>query len=309
MQVIAQIRAFNRFYVRQIGLFDDVVPGDMSLTEARLLYEIGADGPVQAKGLAELLDLDEGYVSRMLKRLEGLGLIGRRPSPEDGRVKVLRLTEAGRARHASLDNRAEGAVARMLGDMDRPTQALLIEAMSTIEGILGEARADDVTLRVFGTGDVGWLIKRYGELFASEGGFDLSFEALVARIAGGILEDGPQPGRTGWVAVRGGARLGGILYTEEDETTGRLRTLIVEPSARGLGIGQRLVDQVIAHARQRGKAKLVLWTEKGLEAAVRLYERTGFRLMDEVTEEDFGRVMVNQTWELDLAGGDQPRPA
>ena len=307
MTDVEQIRAFNRFYTRQIGLLDGMVPKEMSLTEARLLYEVGATEDLRARALAEQLGLDEGYVSRMLKRLQTVGLITRKVSSKDARAKSLALTKTGQSRHEEMVAKAEGAVGDMIAALDHPTRSLLLEAMSTIEGILGSPVAEDATLREMGTGDIGWLIKRYGELFATEGDFDMSFEALVARIVGGVFEEGAQPGGTGWVAVRNGARLGGIVYTQEDDTTGRLRTLIVEPSARGMGIGQRLVDRVIAHAQAQSMQKLVLWTEEGLDAAVRLYERTGFRMTGKSRDEAFGRVMHNQTWELDLTGGDQPR--
>ena len=309
MKDVAQIRAFNRFYTRQIGMLDGLVPKPMSLTEARLFYEIGTSDACRARGLAEELGLDEGHVSRMLKRLETMGVVVRKASKEDARAKTLGLTPKGRAAHREMVARADRGVGEMIADLDAPTRALLLEAMSTIEGILGSPRAEEAELAEMGTGDIGWLVKRYGELFASEGGYDLSFEALVARIVGGIFEHGARPDGTGWVAVRRGARLGGVLYTKEDETTARLRTLLVEPSARGMGIGQRLVDQVIAHARSEGMTSVVLWTDEGLDAAVRLYERTGFRLTGTSTEAAFGRVMHNQTWELDLTGGDVPRPA
>ena len=306
MTEIAQIRAFNRFYTRQIGLLDGLVPKDVSLTEARLLYQIRAGKDVRARYLAELLGLDEGYVSRTLKRMEAIGLIERKSASGDARAKCLSLTNQGKRLHKSLVDKAEDAVSDMIGTLDNPTRSLLLEAMSTIEGILGAPSGSEAVLKEMGTGDLGWLIKRYGELLASEEGFDLSFEALVARIVGGVFEEGARPEGTGWVAVRGGARLGGILYTQEDEAIGRLRTLLVEPFARGMGIGQRLVDQVIAHARSQGMRKLVLWTDEGLDAAVRLYERTGFRLTGTSRDEAFGRVMHNQTWELDLSGGDAP---
>lgn len=299
MNTIERIRAFNRFYTNRIGLLDQI-PAGLTLTEARILFEIGAAANVNARGLVRSLRLDEGYVSRVLKGLETRGFITRTRSTEDARVFLLGLTEQGVRQHEQLVGIARGAVARMLEPVPDVTSAQMIEAMSTIQTVLSWPSVPDAMIREIGTGDLGWVVRRHGELYAADLGFDMTFEALIGRIVADFVDERDPATEKGWISDCDGVRLGSVFIVSDGNGVARLRLMLVEPFARGKGIGQALLDTAIGHARDRGFEKIVLWTMADLDAAVRLYQRNGFRMQSSAPGEKFGRTMVDQSWELVL---------
>jgi len=248
-------------------------------------------------------------LSRILGGFEKRGLLDRRPSERDGRQVVIALTAAGRALYASIDSSSRGAVAAMLGELDRADQDRLVAALETAEKLLGRSRKSagpSYILRSHQPGDIGWIIHRHGVLYAEEYGLDQRFEALVAQIAAGFIESFDAARERCWVAEREGAIVGSVLLVKESDDVGKLRLLYVEPAARGLGIGSRLVGECIRFARQRRYRKITLWTNDVLVSARRIYQATGFRLVSEEPHRSFGRDLVGQFWELDLPPGRAP---
>ena len=300
MDKIDTIRAFNRFYTNQIGIVGAVGLGGLSYTEARVLFEIGSQEEPNARELVSLLALDEGYVSRVIRALERRKLIERFPSADDGRVKILRLTKEGQIGHDTLVRRAKDAVKEMISGLPNATIDQLLETLVTAQGILSWPQVPKPEIREIGPGDVGWVIKRHGELYAASEGFDISFEALVAKIMSEFIEKRQTQMEKGWIANSQDLRLGCVFVVADDASTARLRLMLVEPFARGKGVGQLLIGTAINHARSQGFDKMVLWTEQGFEAACRLYARNGFKLRDSQSDQMFGRQVINQTWELEL---------
>lgn len=298
MEKINRIRAFNRFYTNQIGLLDRVRLDELNLTEARILYEIGSKEGSNARALAGQLGLDEGYLSRVIKGLEKRNLINRTPSSLDARIYQLGLSRSGLKSYDRLVKTAENAVLDMITALPDSTVDQMLESMDTVEGILSWPDLPKPRIREFKSGDLGWVIKRHGELYAANAGFDITFEALVAQIMYEFIEKGGQPKENGWIAESNGLRLGCVFMVADDSSTARLRLMLVEPFARGKGVGQTLIDTAINHARNQGFGKIVLWTQKGLEAACRLYERNNFRLKNSKPDKIFGQDVINQSWEL-----------
>lgn len=306
---VQAVRRFNRFYTKQIGVLNEgLVRSPFSLTEARVLYELAnRDGPT-ATELGRTLGLDAGYLSRLLRSFEKRRLITRAQSDADGRQSHLRLTREGKAAFARLNAGSADDVRTMLGSLPSPEQHRLVEAMRTIEGLLdaGDATVtadrarEPYLLRGHRPGDIGWIIHRHGVLYAQEYGWDERFEALVADIAAKfILELNPKRERC-WIAERDGEIVGSIFLVEKSKTVSQLRLLLVEPKARGLGIGKRLVDECLRFARQVGYRKMVLWTNSILDAARHIYEENGFRKVKEEKHHSFGHDLVAQTWEKEL---------
>jgi DNA-binding MarR family transcriptional regulator/N-acetylglutamate synthase-like GNAT family acetyltransferase len=273
-----------------------------SLTEVRVLYELAHREETTASELGEELGLDAGYVSRILRGFEEDHLIQKRPSEADGRRRLLRLTERGREAFALLDGRSRSEIGVMLGGMSVAGQELLVGAMRTIEGLLG-VRPEPVVpylLRPHRPGDVGWVVHRHGVLYAREYGWDELFEALVAEIVAKFIKQfDPKVDRC-WIAERDGEIVGCVFLVRESEEIAKLRLLLVEPEARGLGIGSRLVEECILFSRQAGYRKITLWTNDVLNSARRIYEGMGFRLVHEEPHHSFGHDLVGQTWELML---------
>lgn len=289
---IEAVRDFNRFYSSRLGMTRyGLHKTGHQLAEARVLYELGA-GVTAAAAIRERLGMDSGQLSRLLARFEADGLIVRTPSDDDGRRLKIELTAAGREAYELLDRRAREEVADLLGQVPDPEGviATMHELRRRLEG------RRQVTLRGPRPGDFGWLVERHGVLYAREYGWDASFERFVAKIAG---EFDPEQDRA-WIAELDGVRAGAVLCVHEDDRTARLRTLLVEPYARGIGVGGRLVDAVIEHARRRGYERLTLWTNDVLADARRLYERKGFQLEHEAPHRAFGHDLVEQTWSLSL---------
>lgn len=300
---VAAVRRFNRFYTRQIGLLGEgYLDSLFSLTEARVLYELAQREPTTASQLGRELGLDAGYLSRILRGFGKRGLIARRPSERDGRQSILSLTEQGRAAFAPLDARSRDAIGALLGRLSAAEQRRLVGAMETIEELLGAREAPRVpyVLRPPRAGDFGWVVQRHGALYAEEYGWDERFEALVAGIVATFVEQYKPRRECGWIAERDGENVGSVFVVEESDTVAKLRLLLVEPSARGLGIGARLVDECLRFARLAGYRRMTLWTNSVLLAARHIYDKAGFRLVRAEPYHDFGHDLVGETWEREL---------
>ena len=301
------VRRFNRYWTRKIGVLrEGLLHTPYTLTEARILLEISHRGNPTATDLSRELGLDPGYLSRTLGRLAGRGLVGRAPSEMDGRRRELSLTPNGEEAFSLLDSRSREEVAEMLGGLPEREQGRLLEAMRTVEAILGGDAArgfkysEPFYLRAPEPGDLGWVVQRHGVLYAREYGWDESFEALVARIVADFAEGYDAARERCWIAEMDGKNAGCVFVVEESEAVAKLRLLLVEPEARGLGIGRRLVEECIRFAGGRGYEKLVLWTNSVLGAARHVYEEKGFRLVGEEAHHSFGKDLVGQNWELTL---------
>ena len=311
---VASVRRFSRFYTRKIGVLHEGLLGSpLSLTEGRVIWELAQLERATASELAAELCLDTGYLSRILGGFEKRGLIDRQPSERDGRQIVIALAEKGRALYAAIDTRSRDAVAAMLGELDGADQARLVAALETAERLLGRGRkpaGPSYILRSHQPGDMGWIIHRHGVLYAEEYGLDQRFEALVAQIAATFIENFDAARERCWIAERDGAIVGSVLLVKESEEVGKLRLLYVEPAARGLGIGSRLVGECIRFARQARYRKITLWTNDVLVSARRIYQAAGFRLVNEEPHRSFGRDLVGQFWELALPPPGRPvRPS
>ena len=299
---VAAVRAFNRFYTNVIGLLHGMyLDMPYSLTEARLLFELARRDLTPVSDLRRTLDIDAGYLSRVLARFEAGGLLRRQRSAADARRQDIALTSAGLAAAAELDSRSAGQIGELLAGVDRPR---LLDAMRQITDLLGRPapRPRAVLLRPPAPGDLGWVLQRHGAVYAAEYGWDSDFEAYVARIIAGYLRD-TDPRRTaGWVAELDGAPAGFACCVPEDGSTARLRLLLVERWARGLGIGSRLVDEAVRFARQAGCERIVLSTYDILASARRIYQRAGFTLVSEQPEHSYGHDLTAQEWTLSLSG-------
>ena len=306
---VTQVRAFNRFYTNVIGVLHDMyLDTPHTLTESRLLYEIAKHGTVEVSWLRQALDIDAGYLSRVLSRFESEGLVTRHRSAADARRQEIRATDAGRGAVTELDERAAVQMGALLGGVDC---GRLLDAMAVITEVLGPPGQRAVTLRPLAAGDLGWVLQRHGTVYAAEFGWDATFEDFCARIIGEFpaLRDSA-PGRAeGWVAEVNGVPAGSVFCVPDTATpnagapggaTARLRLLLVEPWARGLGLGRQLVAHCLDFARQAGYTDIVLLTYDQLSAARRAYQAAGFTLDSEHPEEAFGQRMMCQTWSRSL---------
>jgi DNA-binding MarR family transcriptional regulator/GNAT superfamily N-acetyltransferase len=300
---IAAVRRFNRFYTRQIGLLQDgYLESPFSLTQVRVLYELAHRETTSASELSRQLGLDAGYLSRVLGGFERIGLIDSQASDIDARRSILRLTEQGREAFAPLDARSQEDIGAMLGGLSEPERARLIEAMKLIERLLGPRGEPKVpyVLRPHRPGDMGWVVHRHGVLYAREYGWDERFEALVASIVADFIEQHDPRRERCWIAERGGEPVGSVFLVKGPDSVAKLRLLLVEPEARGLGIGKHLVDECVRFARSVGYRSLTLWTNSVLVAARHLYEQAGFRLVHSEPHHSFGHDLVGEYWSRDL---------
>jgi DNA-binding MarR family transcriptional regulator/GNAT superfamily N-acetyltransferase len=301
---IDTVRRFNRFFTRNIGILHRGLLGSpLSLTEGRVFYEIAQREPTTAAAVGAELDLDAGYLSRILGAFEKRGLLEKRPSAQDGRKFILVLTDRGREMFATINSRSHDEIAAMLERLSEKDQTRLVSALETAETLLGGAPnpgEPNYVLRPHEPGDMGWIIHRHGVLYAAEYGFDTGFEALVARIATAFIENFDARRERCWIAERDGEIAGSVLLVKDSEEVAKLRLLYVEPKARGLGIGRRLVRECLGSARRIGYRKITLWTNDVLVSARRIYEAAGFRLVREEPHHSFGRDLVGQYWELQL---------
>jgi DNA-binding MarR family transcriptional regulator/GNAT superfamily N-acetyltransferase len=300
---VLAVRRFNRFYTKQIGLLEEgLLKSKFSLTEVRVLYELAHRERWTAAELGKELGLDAGYLSRMLKAFQRDGLVERDASESDGRQTILRLTEKGRKEFEPL-NRASGEqVAGMLERLPGPDRHKLVRAMETIEGILEpKDGSEPFILRMHRPGDMGWVVHRHGELYWQEYGWDERFEALVAEIAAEFVKNFDPKKERCWIAERNGEIVGSVFLVKKDDEVAKLRMLLIEPSARGFGLGRRLVEECIRFARQVGYKKITLWTQSNLTAARAIYEKTGFKLVAQQKNKSFGKELVAETWDREIS--------
>jgi len=300
---VAAVRRFNRFYTRQIGLLQDgYLKSPFSLSEVRVLYELAHRERPTATELGRDLGLDAGYLSRILRGFQKRGLLKRVPSEDDGRQSHLSLTQRGQAAFAPLNTRSHEDIGAMLAAVPATEQARLVQAMHAIEGILGAQPEKKVPylLRPHRPGDMGWVVHRHGALYAQEYGWDERFEALVARIAANFIERYDPKRERCWIAEKDGEIVGSVFLVKHSKTVAQLRLMLVEPKARGLGIGARLVDECVRFARETRYRKITLWTNSVLLAARHIYEKAGFRLVHKERHHSFGHALVGETWDLTL---------
>jgi DNA-binding MarR family transcriptional regulator/GNAT superfamily N-acetyltransferase len=296
-------RRFSRFWTREIGLLHEgLLDTRHSLTEARVIYELGQVSETTATALAHSLALDPGHLSRVLSGLEASGIVRRKRSPADGRAQLVSLAAAGRRTFAELDRRSAEQATELLERLPPESQARLLGAMSAIEELLsGESLAPSLVLRPPLPGEYGWVIQRHGALYAREHGFDTSFEALVAQIVADFLAEQDPARERCWIAALDGEPVGSVFCVDAGDGVAKLRLLIVDPAARGMQVGTQLVEECIRFARAIGYRELTLWTQRQLTAARRIYEKCGFELVAaERPAKVFGTKQVSETWRLVL---------
>jgi DNA-binding MarR family transcriptional regulator/GNAT superfamily N-acetyltransferase len=298
---IAAVRRFNRFYTQHIGLLQEAwLDSPFSLTEARVLYEIGQRAGATASDIGGELGLDAGYLSRILRRFHKDGLIRKQASPADGRQTLLSITARGRKVFAPLETHTHHQIGAMLERLGPDEQDRLVSAMGTVETLLAAEPKPAYILREPRAGDFGWVVTRHAVLYAQEYGWTENFEGLCAQIVADFLNNFDLTSERAWIAERDGERVGSVLLAKETPEVARLRLLLVEPSARGLGIGQHLTDECISFARQCGYRRITLWTHRVLTAARHIYERAGFRLTSSETRKSWGQDVVSEHWDMTL---------
>jgi DNA-binding MarR family transcriptional regulator/GNAT superfamily N-acetyltransferase len=300
---VAAVRGFSRFYTRKLGIIEPkLLDSPWTLQEARIIYEIADRQTCTATDLAYALNLDAGFLSRTLRDLQERQIVARKPSKADRRATELTLTAKGRAAYAELDRRSRGVVAALLGGLDANDRAAIVNAMATIERTL-EPPANapaSFLLRSHRPGDIGWVVSRHGAIYAQEYGWDISFEALVAEIAAQFIKSYDPAREHCWIAEVGGKPAGSIFLVKGSDDVAKLRLLLVEKEARGLGVGRALTEQCIRFAREAGYRSITLWTQSILVAARTIYQRAGFRLVKEEKHHSFGVDLVGETWEMEL---------
>jgi DNA-binding MarR family transcriptional regulator/GNAT superfamily N-acetyltransferase len=298
---IAAVRRFGRFYTQRIQVLREAyLDTPFSLAESRVLYELATREGATAAELGRDLGLDSGYLSRILRRFETDGLLGKERSDGDGRARVLRLTAPGRAAFAPLDANQDAQARQMLAALPGAAADELVAAMRRIETLLGGEPSRAWLLRGLRPGDLGWIVARHGALYAQEYGWNQEFEILVARIIAEAMERFDPTREGAWIAERDGVPVGSVFLVRVDDETAKLRILLVEPSARGLGIGGRLVEECTSFARRAGYRRITLWTHSILVEARRLYARAGYRIVETQPFRGFGQELTNEIWQLDL---------
>ena len=307
---IEKVRSFNRFYTRQIGLLrEGFLETAYSLTQARVLYEVAQRPGVRATDLMEELGMSRGYLSQVLTGLVRQGLIARAVAEGDRRERLLQLTAKGKEEFAKLEARSRAQAGAMLERLSGPGRERLAAGMAEIEGLLrakpesGAGSGPGFVVRTHGPGDIGWVVARHGELYAQEQGWDASFEGLVAEIAGKFLTKFDPKWERCWIAQDEDQRLGCVFLVRQSARVAKLRLLLVEPAARGMGVGTTLVKECLAFARECGYGKVVLWTQAHLASAHKIYVGEGFKLVREEKHTSWGKEMVGQYWELGLRRG------
>lgn len=299
---IDAVRRFNRYYTRRIGVLRrGFVGGPFPLPEARVLYELSQRGEATATELRAELALDAGYLSRLLAGLRKRGLVRAVSAPGDARASLLSLTARGTKAYADLERRTRAEVAAMLERLAQPEQQRVVEAMSTVEKLLEGAKASAAILREPRPGDMGRVVQLHGELYAREFGYDMTFEALVAEIAAGFVRNFDPRKERCWIAEVDGEAVGSVFLVKQSATVAKLRLLILDPRARGQGLGRKLTQACIEFAREKGYRKLVLWTQSHLAAARAIYKAAGFVKKGSEPHRSFGKSLVAETWELDLS--------
>ena len=301
---VEAVRRFNRFYTRRIGVLrPGIVGSPYALPEARILYALGRDGRGTATALGRELSLDLGYLSRLLQSLRRRGLIQAKRAAHDARQQDLALTEKGRRAYEMLDRRSREEMEQMLSPLAKRDRDRLVASMSAIQGLLEKEKQDEprIVLRAHRPGDMGWVVERHAVLYHEQDGWGPRFEALIAEIVRDFLENLDPKRERCWIAERGAERLGCVFLVKQTRNVAKLRLLLVEPGARGTGLGRRLVEECIAFARQSGYRRLVLWTHAHLDAARAIYRKTGFRKLPKTEAHNtFGPRAVSEYWELEL---------
>ncbi|KAB8049056.1 GNAT family N-acetyltransferase [Janthinobacterium rivuli] len=298
------VRRFNRFYTRQIGvLHEHLLDSAFSLTEVRILYELAHREQLTSADLCRELGLNAGYLSRVIAGFEKQGLIAKTRSPTDARAAQLQLTEQGQRTLAPLVDASRREVAAMLERLPPTAQQELVSAMEQIQGLLGEGSSSSspsYILRNPQSGDMGWIIHRQAVLYAQEYGWNNEYEALVAEILAKFVREFDPARERCWIAEKDGKVIGSVFIVRQDDTTAKLRLLYVDPCARGLGIGSRLVEECLRFSRQVGYMKMVLWTNSILTDARRIYDKAGFHLVEEAAHHSFGKDLIGQVLARDL---------
>lgn len=299
---IAAIRQFNRFYTRKIGVLEQqLLESPYSLTEARVLFELAHRDAPTAKEIGAQLDLDPGYLSRIVQTFMEKGLVTRKPVPSDRRQFRLALTPKGRLAYGRLNRSSHDEIGEMLEKLPGGGKQRLVAAMTTIERLLGDADTHpEVTLRTHRPGDMGWVVQQHGALYAREFGWDISFEGLCAEIVAQFLKDFDAARERCWIAEIDGQQVGSVFLVKHSDEVAKIRLLLIDPAGRGLGIGKRLVDECIAFARECGYRKITLWTQSMLLAARGIYQNAGFVHTATEPHHSFGHDLIGETWELVL---------
>jgi DNA-binding MarR family transcriptional regulator/N-acetylglutamate synthase-like GNAT family acetyltransferase len=300
---VGSVRSFNRFYTRQIGVLNEhYLRSPFSLAEGRIIYELAQREKTTATELGGALGLDAGYLSRLLADFKKRGLIARKPSETDGRQSLIWLTEKGQKAFSQLNGQSHNQIEAMLGKLSPSDQSRLIEAMRTIELLLGAQAEEKVPyiIRQHQPGDMGWVVHRQAVIYNQEYGWDEQCEALFAEIVAGFIKNYDPKRERCWIAERNGEIVGSVFLVKKSKTVAQLRLLLVEPSARGMGIGKRLVNECVRFARQTGYKKITLWTQSVLTAARHVYQEAGFQLVHEGQHHSFGQDLNEQTWELEV---------
>lgn len=306
---IAAVRAFNRFYTRHVGALNEgLLRSPFTLAEARVFYELYAGSGWTAARLSRALSMDPAYLSRILKKLKARGFVEMQPASEDRRQRLLSLAEPGRDAFRPIDRASRAEVSEILARLGQSQQARLLAAMRTIQDILDpdDRRQAATVIRSHRPGDIGWIVHRQARLYHEEYGWDARFEGMIAQIAGAFLADHDPAREHCWVAEREGAILGSVFLVRAGAETAQLRMLYVEETARGQGLGRRLVEECLSFARAAGYRRATLWTYDLLVSARRIYEAVGFRLVSEEPHHSFGKELVGQTWEIALVDPRRP---
>ena len=299
---IAAVRRFSRFYTRQLGLLQEsLVQTRFSLTEARVLYELAHRETVTASELAADLDLDHGYLSRILRRFSDDGLLKKVRAANDGRQSVISITAKGRKAFAPLNTNSHDQVAAMLERLQPAEQQRVVGAMAAVEALLGDVPSPSpIILRPHEAGDMGWVTSANATIYAQEYGWNLTYEALVARITADFIDNFDGKRERCWIAELDGERVGSVFVVRKSDEVAKLRLLILDPKARGRGLGRRLVEECLRFAKGAGYSSMTLWTQSILTAARGIYERAGFRLVAQEPHHSFGVDVISETWERDL---------
>jgi DNA-binding MarR family transcriptional regulator/GNAT superfamily N-acetyltransferase len=301
---IAEFRRFTRYYTRQMGwLRRGLLDTDFSMTEGRVLYEIAQRQPVTASALAADLDLDQGYLSRIVGRFHRRGLLKRAQGTTDARQQWVRLTAKGERTFTALNRASRDQVAELLKPLPVDAQARVVGAMSSVERLLTKASpraASEIVLRSHQPGDMGWVVWANGALYAQEYGWNMEYEAMAARITADFIDRFDPARERCWIAELDGERVGCVFVVKKSETVAQLRLLVVDPKARGLGLGARLVDECVRFATDAGYERMTLWTQTILTTARAIYKRAGFECVAKTPHHSFGVDLVAETWERAL---------
>ncbi len=301
---IEAVRRFNRHYTKRIGLLNQgLLKSQLPLTHVRILFELAHLEQPTAKDLIKELDIEAGYLSRILSAFEKDGLLQRLPSASDNRQRLLKLTSKGKKTFSVLNARANREIEALLQSLSPEEQNRLLSAMQTLENILGPHRSATPApylLRPHVPGDIGWIIHRHGVLYSEEYGFDETFEALVADILARFIQHHDTKRERLWMAEQDGERIGSVMIVDAGEKVAQLRLLLVEPKARGKGIGKRLIDECIGFSKRNGYQKVKLWTQSILAEARHLYARAGFHVVEQKSNKSFGQDLTSEVWELPL---------